>query len=424
MNFLKDASIGSPAPERRARAADALWRASMGALAIMPLAMAVAHRSTPLFLTISALFALAAAVAEGQLRQPMRDAAKALYTPLGMAASAFLAWCLVSITWSQFKTASLLSSGEFLLPIAAAFFLCLVLPQRMTRAAFRLLAASAAAACLLIVLELETGLVVRRMLGIRADSFIFNRPSLTLLVLLPPLLIWLVTQLRRGWLWALGLLVLVGIALTRSDSGAAGLGMIVMGLVFVFAWAAPRMAAAALAGGFVAAMAAAPYLGPLSERLIPPSVHDALASGHSRERVVVWLSFGEAVRKQPILGGGFGISPQIRRTKVARLVPREHRRFLGIGHPHNLPLQIWTELGIVGAGLALAVVLLAIHAIRRQPHLIASTSLALLAAAGAVAFVGHGAWQGWWAASLGASVIWMLATRRIWLETRPTETRL
>jgi O-antigen ligase len=100
-------------------------------------------------------------------------------------------------------------------------------------------------------------------------------------------------------------------------------------------------------------------------------------------------------------------------------VPKEHRRFLGIGHPHNLPLQIWTELGIVGAILALAVVVLLLRAIRQQSRLVASTSLALLAAAGAVTLVGHGAWQGWWAASLGASVAWMLATRRTWLETRP-----
>ncbi|GEO13495.1 O-antigen ligase family protein [Microvirga aerophila] len=419
MNAIGTVSIGSPASVRRLQAAEMLWRVALGGLAVMPLAMAVAHRSTPLFLGVSALSALGATALEGRFRQLVRESASALFRPTGIAVLAFLALSVISISWSQFNDISIQALGEFWLPIAGAFILCQVLPKRMTRQAFWMLAGSVAAACLLIIVELETGLTLRRSLGMRADSFIFNRPSLTLLVLLPPLLVWLVTQIPRGWAVALAILVLVGAAVARSDSGAAGLGLIVMGLAFVSAWASVRATAIVMAAGFVAAMAMAPFLGPISESLIPPAVHKALAGGHSRERVAVWQSFGAAVRVQPGLGAGFGMSPRMRKSKIVWKVPKEHRRFLGIGHPHNLPLQIWTELGMVGAVLALAIVLLVIRAICRQSRLVASTSLALLAAAGAVALVGHGAWQGWWAASLGASVAWMLATCRTRLETRP-----
>jgi O-antigen ligase len=90
---------------------------------------------------------------------------------------------------------------------------------------------------------------------------------------------------------------------------------------------------------------------------------------------------------------------------------------LAIGHPHNAALQIWTELGAVGAVLALGIVLLILYYVALQPHPIGSMSLALIAGATPVALVGHGAWQGWWAASLGSAIIWLLVVNRLRSET-------
>ena len=91
---------------------------------------------------------------------------------------------------------------------------------------------------------------------------------------------------------------------------------------------------------------------------------------------------------------------------------------LAIGHPHNAPLQIWVELGAVGAALALAVLLLLLREVARQPLPAASASLSLIGGVAAVALVGHGAWQGWWAAAIGGAILWMLASRRT-PETKP-----
>ncbi|HZH50325.1 MAG TPA: O-antigen ligase family protein [Microvirga sp.] len=419
MNTLQMASAERPFSDRRLRLAEALSRAAMAALALMPLGMAVAHRSAPLFLVLSALCSLGCVGAEGRLRQVGRDASLALRRPLGLAVLAFLAWSLVSIAWSPFRAVSFFALGELWLPIASAFVVALVLPARMTRAAFWLLAASVAAACLLIVADLRTGLVVREALGMRAYSFIFNRPTLTLLVLMLPLLAWLAGSGRRGWAWACGLTLLFGAVLAHSDSGAALLGLLVTGPVFLLAWTRPRLAGWLAAGACVVAMATAPFLGPIGERLITPAMHERMAEHHTRERVDLWRSFSAAVRAQPVLGAGFGVSPRMRQTPVRWKVPRELRRMLAIGHPHSTPLQIWVELGAVGAFLALVVLLLVLRNIRRQPHLIGSMSLALFAGAASVAMVGHGAWQGWWAASLGAAVVWMLALKKTRLETMP-----
>jgi hypothetical protein len=54
--------------------------------------------------------------------------------------------------------------------------------------------------------------------------------------------------------------------------------------------------------------------------------------------------------------------------------------------------------------IALMVVL---STIATLPHEVMSVSLALFAAVAAVSIVGHGAWQGWWVAAIGAAVVWL-----------------
>lgn len=419
MSTFDMASAGSPAAGAWPRLANALWRASVGALAAMPLGMAIAHRSSPLFLVLSALCALGATAAEGRLRGVAREALEVLMRPLGLTVLGFLGWSLLSVIWSDFRLVSLGSLGEFWLPVAAGFVLTLTLARRLNRQAFWLLGAAFLAACAMIVLELATGLTLRQSLGRRADSFIFNRPVITLLVLAAPLAAWFLGRFRHGWALALGLvLLLAGVALT-SDSGAAVLGLAVAVPAALLAWSAPRTTLWAAAAAFLVALLTAPLLGPVAHGLMPPALHDKLAGGHTRERVEVWLSFGAAVREQPLLGAGFGISPRMAETEAGHRVSSGQATMLAIGHPHNTPLQIWVELGFVGVALALAAMLLTLRAIAGEPHLTRSASFALIAGAATVALVGHGAWQGWWAASLAAAVTWMLALVRTQPETKP-----
>ncbi len=88
---------------------------------------------------------------------------------------------------------------------------------------------------------------------------------------------------------------------------------------------------------------------------------------------------------------------------------------LSVGHPHNFALQIWTELGAIGIAVAISMIILVLRAVASQPHNNKIASLTLTAVAGVVGSVGHGAWQGWWGASLGAAAIWILGASR----TRP-----
>src|SRR5215211_4239651 len=183
MSIPETKSAGVSIPGVRQRVADGLWRAAMVVLAAMPVGMAVAHRSSPLFLVLSALFSLSAIVAEEKFRPFLRKVFAVLASPLGLAVLTFLGCGLISIGWSEFKLASLRAFGEFWLSIAAVLILSQTLVRRMTHAALWLLAGAFVTACGLIVFELATGLAFRRSLGAKAYGFIFNRSVLTLLVL-------------------------------------------------------------------------------------------------------------------------------------------------------------------------------------------------------------------------------------------------
>jgi O-antigen ligase len=78
---------------------------------------------------------------------------------------------------------------------------------------------------------------------------------------------------------------------------------------------------------------------------------------------------------------------------------------LGVGHPHDAFLQIWSELGIVGAGLAAAAVIAMMRGLASVPPARLAPRLAAIAAAAAIGLVGHGAWQGWWIAVIGATIL-------------------
>lgn len=403
---------------RRLAAAEGFWRAAVISLALLPVGMAIAHRSSPVYVILSTVFSLIAVSLEGRMRILLRDFWAALISPLGLAVIAFFAWCWMSVGWSEFKLISLRSIGEFWLPIMAVLVLALLLPDKVTPQMFWLLAGTFSLAAIMMMAEINTGMFLRKALGTRAQAFIFNRPVLTLLMLVLPLTAWILGSVRRGWIYGLGLLLLLAALELQAESEAAILGLVIVCITFPIAWFLPRLTFTLAGLGFLAAVSLSPFIGFISAQVMTPAMHKTLASGHTKDREQLWQSFGYVVQQKPLLGTGFGVSPRIPDTTVAKQVPQTHRSMLSIGHPHNAALQIWVELGAVGAALSLLIALLTLRTVWKMPHVTRSASLALMSGAAPVALVGHGAWQGWWAASLGAAIIWMQAASRFQTETK------
>jgi O-antigen ligase len=388
-------------------AAPRLYAAGAVALALVAPMMALANRSSPLVVGVAALLFLAGALAEQGGRAVSRLVGP-LRSPLGLAALAFLGWCLVSLAWSPFPGLWGRVLSEFLPTLAAAAILARLAPARLPSWALPLGAGLLAAACLYIVASLALGLAPQAWLGQRVALFMFNRPLLTLLLLAGPLAAFLAL---RGYPLAAGALVAVtALAILRSISGAATLGLLAGGVMFAIGRLAPRHVALALAALTLAlAFALAPVEGDILHRLMPEAAHERLTQSSSRARVAIAQSFGAAVAQAPWIGSGYGMGLRFADVPAAQALEPEMRAMLAVGHPHNSFLQIWSELGLVGAMLAALVAFLALRAVAALPRLLFAAALGLLGAAVAVMFVEHGAWQGWWTAGCGAAITWLRA---------------
>lgn len=392
-----------------------LRRLGAAFLVALPIAMWLANRSAPLMFGLATLsFVAAALVFEGP--QPsLRRLLALLGSPVGLALSAFLLWALLSIGWSNRISGGLAMWGELALPLACGVLLVASGQCLPGRAFMRGLALAMTAAALLMLLELHVGLSERVMLGLgkavhRTD--IFNRPVLTGLLLVPAVLPLLWTAGRAGWrdraLCLLAAIALMAVTLA-SESGAAKLGLMVLIATCVFARLAPRLALTMVAIGFTLTMATAPLIGEIAERVMPAGLHQRLADSHSRARVDIWLTFGEVIRQHPLVGSGFGATAALDSHPVARFVSEPRKAMLAVGHPHNAPIQTWAETGFIGAALLWFAGLATLARLRGLSASQLAPCLGLFAAAFSIASVGHGAWQGWWIASLAlaAALLWL-----------------
>lgn len=380
------------------RTAARLDAVAVAVLALVPLGMAVANRSAPALIVASALMALGARAAAGEIGAVARRLVRAVRSPVGLAALACLAFAAVSLAWSHHLRVSAAALGEAVLAGAAPLVLWSALPRPLPRWAVTLGALAVALGCLSIVGELATDLALRARLGFRHETFIFKRSATAILIVSWPILWALWTRGSRGIAAALALLVVV--ASVAAHSSATLLGFAAGAALLLASRLSIRLARIAAAALLLVAMAGAPFLGEAANSLIPERVVDRMEGAHARDRIEIWRSFGEVVRDRPVAGTGFGTSAALARDPVAAEVPADRRLLLGAWHPHDGYLQVWAEMGAIGAVLAaLALVLLSIS-------LASPAAFAVLASAGAIMLVGHGAWQGWWLATLGAAAIW------------------
>lgn len=401
---LLSARASEPAATRALRIAGAVC------FVLMPLVMWLANRSAPLMLGLSA----AAFLGAGLLAEPASATLARLRalpaTPLALVVAAFLAWALVSIGWSHKAIQSLQTWAELALPMAFALAIAVSGKWRPTPALLRALAATIIVAAGLLVFELASGLSQRAALGTgKMMGFVFNRPTIVLFLLAVPVVhgLWSGPSSRPTLdrLLAAILTLAVAVLVVRAESGAARLGFAVLSLCWLLASVAPRLASALVAGVFVLTMAIAPVLGPSAERFLPSLVLDRFNAMTGQARIDIWQSFGEVARARPLAGAGFGSSATMHEHPVAAEVSPEHRTLLAASHPHDMPLQAWAETGVVGAGLLTLAGLLLLARLRRLPAAEQAPRLALFAAAFSIATVGHGAWQGWWIAGLGAAIL-------------------
>ena len=269
--------------------------------------------------------------------------------------------------------------------------------ERQRSTVSRYLKIGIALALLALALELLTDGIVTSFFKPPPDrtAFLntFNRGlAIVALMIWPALYSWT----RRHWGMGLATLVAVFCFLLNFLSEAAlvsiGCGIIVFALVFRF----PRRM-----GGALSFFAAFVFLSmPAVIDTLPPPKEiskQLQLPGSSFHRLVIWKFTTENIEQRPLFGWGFDASRVIPGNKA--LIEGEVALPL---HPHNGVLQIWLELGALGAIVAAVLAACIAEAIRRNSadRVGQATASATFVATLVIFIVSFGAWQSWWMAAI------------------------
>jgi O-antigen ligase len=143
-------------------------------------------------------------------------------------------------------------------------------------------------------------------------------------------------------------------------------------------------------------MLAAPFVTPLL--VASPQLVESVPLSWAH-RIAIWRYTCARIMEQPWIGHGIDSGRMTTDMLTIRgLVTR------GIPvHPHSASLQIWHDLGLVGALLAAALLLYGGWRLLKhfaQDKFGAAATAAVLAMFGLMANVGWSVWQEWWMATL------------------------
>ncbi|HZS82856.1 MAG TPA: O-antigen ligase family protein [Stellaceae bacterium] len=320
---------------------------------------------------------------------------------------------ILSALWAVAPGAALFEGGRLLGEIAigaGVIALAAQLPQARRQEAVLALAAGLGAAAAVMLADTAMGgdltaWARRREITDITLANAYSRGAIVHALLLPPLL---VALLRSGRRLAAGLSLLAAtaaIGVLHSASAKLALPAGLAAALATYLWLGFGRVLVLLQCALVLAL---PFL------LIPmpdPASFCDLAEYQSSglHRLYIWRFVDWHILERPLLGWGMDASRRLAgpedKVTLYRCATAEHpRQAMGtVGllplHPHDAALQIWVELGAVGAlaaALALATLFLPLFAPGRPAAPAAAGGLAAVTIAASISF---GIWQSWWIAS-------------------------
>jgi O-antigen ligase len=279
-----------------------------------------------------------------------------------------------------------------------------------------------AVALILLAIDLNADLAVFRLVRVGGETgetlyaYSLNRGATVLALLLWPVI---ALCLIRRWAWAAWLAFAASATVIFLSSSGTALVATILGVItFVLARRLGRPIVLLVAGSLaVWLVAAPPVLGPLASSAWLTEAAPQMAPS-SFHRLLIWEFVAARIAERPILGWGLDSARRIPggdENLSVRIVERSAlpgdevhkqtlrgRNFEALPlHPHSLAMQLWLELGAVGALVAAAFVWTVLRATAALRSRIGMASLSATAVAGfVVANLSYGAWQSWWLAAL------------------------
>lgn len=230
-------------------------------------------------------------------------------------------------------------------------------------------------------------------------SYAYNRSMVVFVLWFFPVLFLLqhiTIASRKRALMGFALLTVVFLAVFSSQSQTAQVmllvGLGVYTILMVVQSDALRRKLILLGGGFCTLIILLmPFVFVSLKTDVAPSAPASpfVQSANMGERLEIWQFAAQKITEQPFLGYGVE-AMRILKSDTVFSVNKTHTML----HPHNGFLQLWLEMGILGAVLGIAGLWLVILRILKDPALY-PVSTACLAAVLCLIGTGYGLWQGW-----------------------------
>lgn len=336
--------------------------------------------------------------------------------PVAWAVALFIGYACVTALWSTVPAEAREQVAQFIAVFVPALFFFQVLltvrldPQGLAR---RSLMIGLALGIALFSLELLADQPLYRLtrgldFSVTLGANSINRPAALCALFVWPLAfaLW-----QQGWRKSAIALPLVLTALILGSSSQSASGGLLVGLGFLAIAAVSRRAACYLAGGIL--VAGFLFMVPIANLLDAVGLAEVqglpFSMGH---RVMIWDFVADRVLERPIFGWGleasrgmnnFGVAPPVLFDGPVELLPL---------HPHNAFLQVWLELGGVGAILALVMALTILRTIRGLPQTAQLFAYPLLICGFFMSGTAYGSWQTWWMTGfLTAAALFIIVLR-------------
>jgi len=316
--------------------------------------------------------------------------------PLALAVL-FLAWASLAQAWSPSDADQIVQVWGGAILYGAFVLACANMVE--SRRDWPRMAALASVAVLgaLLLIELSTGMLLTRTVnGLSPDDPALargvGRGASVYAVMAGPAAALALAYAPSGR-WLAAALALAGIPITLSFGQAANFAaFIAAAAAFGVAVLRPRTAVYATGLGaalwIVSAPAAVTALEPVGE-----SLRASLAFSWEW-RWETWSYARDLIIEKPFLGWGMDAARTFDETVRMRGFEIERMPL----HPHSAAMQLWLELGMVGAFLGAAALtgIVAAGLGRPLPRAQAAGAAAAIAAMAMLSFVSYGVWQEWW----------------------------
>ena len=412
------ADAASSSSDRRVAAAAALAGAAIVVFLVIP-------RATPglIALLIGALVAAGARIGREDLAaRPTWGVALAL---------ALAAWGLVSVAWAA-NTSEALAKVALLSVFALAVGLVARLVPRSGDDALaeigKAMVIAFAAALVFVLVEELTGHIIKRSVFTllpftrpparhisvsngevtAIEGYATNRTMAAISLALWPLLlaaaVALSTGLRRVVM--VGLVALAALTVIVSKHETSVLALLAATAVFAATRLSPRVGIAVLAAGWIAATLLVVPLATWAHGRA--ELHTASWLPHTaRQRIILWGYTAQQVPQRSYTGVGIAATKTLddRRGQQVPTPAGYVYPWRSGPHAHNVFLQMWYELGAVGAGLFCALGLAVIAAIARAARPAQAYLAAGFASASVIGAFTWGLWQPWFLAAFAFSAM-------------------